>query len=268
MDVATLVGMFLGIAAIIVSIPMAGVPITEFVDGPSVLIVGGGCMAALLINYPLGDVIKILKIVPVTFKQKKFDPIPTVNQMIQMVDQGVKRGNAALETMANEIGDPFMKRGVLLVAGSMPEEQIRYALETELEFTEQRHSLGESFFMMVAAYGPAYGMLGTLIGLIAMLRGLGGSNAVEAIGSGMAVALITTFYGSIIANLFGLPLAGKLRQTHEEEYTYKRLVVEGLILVSQGIRESLPPSAMGERLGMYLPPARRTEIQTGRSSAA
>jgi len=268
MDIATLIGMFFGIACIIVSIPLAGVPVTDFINWPSVLIVGGGCTAALLINYPLSDVIKILRIVPVTFKQKKFDPIPTVNRMIQMVDQGVKRGNAALEGMANEIGEPFLKRGVLLVASSMPDEQIRYALETELEFTEQRHALGENFFMMLAAYGPAYGMLGTLIGLIAMLRGLGGTSAVEAIGKGMAVALITTFYGSILANLFGLPLAGKLRQTHEEEYAYKRLVIEGLLLVSQGIRESLPPSTMGERLGMYIPPSRRAEIQASRSSAA
>lgn len=268
MDIATFVGMLLGMGAIVASIPLAGVPITAFVNYPSILIVCGGCLAALLINYPLGDVIKILKIVPVTFKQKKFDPIPTVNQMIQMVDQGVKRGNAALEAIANEVGDPFMKRGILLVASNMPDDQIRFALETELEFTESRHSLGESFFNMLAAYGPAYGMLGTLIGLIAMLRNLGGSSAVEAIGSGMAVALITTFYGSIIANLFGLPLAGKLKQTHEEEYTYKRLVVEGLLLVNYGIREGLPPSAMGERLGMYIPPSRRAEIQASRSSAA
>lgn len=268
MDIATFVGMAFGIAAIIVSIPLAGVPITDFINYPSILIVGGGCLAALLINYPLGDVIRILRIVPVTFKQKKFDPIPVVNQMIQMVDQGVKRGATTLESVANEIADPFMRRGVLMVAGGVSDEQIRYAMETELEFTEQRHALGESFFMSLAAYAPAYGMLGTLIGLIAMLRGLGGSSAVEAIGKGMAVALITTFYGSIIANLFALPLAGKLKQTHEEEYTYKRLVIEGLLLVSQGIREGLPPSTMGERLGMYVSPSRRAEIQAGRMTAA
>jgi len=270
MDIATLIGLILGVGAVVVSIPIAGVSIMAFVDVPSMMIVGGGILAALLINFPLKDVLAILKIVPVTFQAKEYDPIPIINRMIEMTNQGVRRGNAVLEAMAAEIPDSFMRRGIELVASAIPDDQIRYAMETELEFTQQRHTLGESFFMAVAAYGPAYGMIGTLIGLVAMLQGLGGEggSAVAAISSGMAVALITTFYGSMVANLIGLPFAGKLRTTNEAEYAYRRLIIEGVILVSQGIRESAAPKIMGERLGMYLPPARRAEVQTGTSSAA
>jgi chemotaxis protein MotA len=268
MDIATLLGIAIGGMAILVSMMMVA-PITAFIDPPSVMITGGGTMAALLINYPLGDILKVLKIVPVTFQAKHFDPVPIVNKLLELKEAGQRKGLATLETMAADIPDPFMKRGVEMVSNNMPDDQIRYALETEMEFTEYRHGLGESIFNSMAALAPAYGLIGTLIGLIAMLRGLGGGEAaVEAIGKGMAVALITSLYGALMANFVALPLAGKLKVVHEEEYAHKRLIAEGMIMLSQGIRENMPPRQLGERLGMYLPSSMREQIQVDQSTAA
>ncbi|GIX07174.1 MAG: chemotaxis protein MotA [Candidatus Poribacteria bacterium] len=272
MDIATMIGIVLGVGAILYGITGAGVPITAFIDPPSLLIVFGGVIAALLINYPLKDILQVIRVIPLTFKSKEFDPIPVVNQLIEMADQGVRKGPAALEAMAQELPDPFIQRGVELVAASVPDDQIRYALETEMEFTAMRHEQGERVMTAFASYSPAFGMIGTLIGLVAMLRnlGAGGGNAVEGISKGMAVALITTFYGALMQNLLGLPLSGKLRVTHENEEAYKRLVIEGVLMVSQAIRESLPPKTLASRLGLYLPPARRSELAAagGPSEAA
>ena len=270
MDIGTLLGIVFGLGAILYGINGAGVPISSFIDVASMLVVLGGCIAALLINYPLKDVLQVMRVIPLTFQAKEFDPIPVVNQLIDMADQGVRKGPAALEALAQDLPDPFIQRGIELVAAQVPDEQIRYALETEMEFTQVRHDQGERVVSAFAAYAPAFGMIGTLIGLVAMLRnlGAGGGNAVEGISKGMAVALITTFYGAVLQNLVGLPLSGKLKVTHENEEAYKRLVIEGVLMVSQGIRESLPPKTMADRLGLYLPPSRREEVAAGGGAAA
>jgi len=271
MDIGTPIGIVLGLGCILFGITNAAVPISSFIDPASLLIVVGGCIAALLINFPLKTVMQVLKVLPLTFQAKEFDPVPVVTQLIDMADQGVRKGPAALEAMAEELPDPFIRRGIGLVAAQVPDEQIRYALETEMEFMDDRHSGGEQVIAQFAAFAPAFGMVGTLIGLVAMMSNLGGGDggggAVAAIASGMAIALITTFYGAVLQNLIGIPLSGKLKALHEQESTYKRLVIEGILMVSQGIRESLPPRTMADRLGLYLPPQRREEVTVGGAAA-
>ncbi len=271
MDIGTPVGIVLGLGAIMFGIMNAGVPVTAFVDPASMLIVVGGCIAALLINFPLKNVLQLMKVLPLTFQAKEFDPVPVVSQLIDMADQGVRKGPAALEAMAEELPDPFIRRGVGLVAAQVPDDQIRYALETEMDFMEDRHGEGEQVISQFGAFAPAFGMIGTLVGLVAMLRNLGGGDggggAVAAISSGMAIALITTFYGAVLQNLIGIPLSGKLKVAHANETAYKRLVIEGVVMVSTGIRESMPPKTMADRLGLYLPPQRREEITVGGAAA-
>lgn len=264
MDLATLIGFALGFGAIVYGIIGSGVPFSAFIDPPSLLIVLGGTIAALFINFPLERVLSVMKVLPLTFQAKQFDPVPIVTQLVEMADAGAKRGAAALEQMSQELPDPFMRQGMELVASNAPDEQIRYVLETELQFMEERHEEGEKIVSGFADYAPAFGLVGTLIGLVAMLAGLGGGggggSAVEAVASGMAVALITTFYGAIFQNLVGLPLAGKLKAANATEAAYKRVVIEGILMVSQGMRESLPPNILAARLAMYLPPDRREEL--------
>jgi len=264
MDLATIIGFALGFGAVAYGIVGSGVPFSAFIDPPSLLIVLGGTIAALLINFPMERVLGVLKVLPLTFQAKSFDPVPIVTQLVEMADAGAKRGAAALEQMSSELPDPFMRQGMELVASNAPDDQIRYVLETELAFMEERHESGEKIVSGFADYAPAFGLVGTLIGLVAMLAGLGGGggggSAVEAVANGMAVALITTFYGALLQNLVGLPLAGKLKAANQTEAAYKRVVIEGILMVSQGMRESLPPNILAARLSMYLPPDRREEL--------
>ena len=174
MDLATVIGFAMGFGAIIYGIIGSGVPFSAFIDPPSLLIVLGGTIAALFINFPMARVLGTMKILPLTFQAKEFDPVPIVTQLVEMADAGAKRGAAALEQLAQDLPDPFMRQGMELVASNAPDEQIRYVLETELAFMEERHTEGEGVISGFADYAPAFGLIGTLIGLVAMLAGLGG----------------------------------------------------------------------------------------------
>ena len=264
MDLATIIGFALGFGAIIYGIIGSGVPFSAFIDPPSLLIVLGGTIAALLISFPLDRVLGVMKVLPLTFQAKAFDPVPIVTQLVEMADAGAKRGAAALEQLAQDLPDPFMRQGMELVASNAPDEQIRYVLETELGFMEERHTEGTGVIGAFGDFAPAFGLIGTLIGLVAMLAGLGGGggggSAVEAVASGMAVALITTFYGAVFQNMIGIPLKNKLEAANATEAAYKRVVIEGIIMVSVGMREALPPNILASRLSMYLAPERREEL--------
>ncbi|MDA1190305.1 MAG: MotA/TolQ/ExbB proton channel family protein [Candidatus Poribacteria bacterium] len=270
MDISLPIGLVLAAGSIVAGIIFAGVPISAFIDVPSILVVVGGTLGACIINFPLKKVIGVMKVLPVTLQAKEYDPVPVVNQLIELADQGVRKGPAALEQMAADLPDPFIQRGVTLVAAQLSDEQIRYAMETELDFVEERHGEGVAVIDAFAAFAPAFGLLVTLIGLVAMLQALAasGGGGVAGVATGMAVALITTFYGAFLQNIFGIPIAGKLKTVNAAESAYKRLVIEGVLMVSQGIRESLPPKALADRISQYLSPGRREEIAAGGGAAA
>lgn len=251
MDIATIIGLLFGFALIIGSIAIGGA-VTPFIDIPSIMITIGGSIAALLINFPLAKVLGVFSVVKKAF----LNSLPSTNEVIQQFKEFAatarRDGLLALESATESMSDPFLKRGLEMVIGGSSREEITTLLETEVNYIEQRHQSGKKILDGMAAYAPAFGMIGTLIGLVQMLRTLDDPSQ---IGVGMAVALLTTLYGAVIANLICIPLAGKLEARSQEEVMIRELMISGLTSLVEG----LPPRVMEERLVSFLSPAHRPE---------
>lgn len=245
MDLATILGIISAFSLVIIAISI-GSGITLFVDLPSALIVLGGTLGATLISYPLKDVLGVMKIVRNVFFHR---PIATRNLISNFMDfsnKARREGILALEPLLREINDDFLKKSLqLCVDGSEP-ATIREILETEIAAIESRHTRGAEIFTAMGTYSPALGMIGTLIGLIQMLQQMDDPGS---IGPAMAVALITTFYGAMLANLVFLPMAAKLRNRSGEETLTKEIVLEGILALSVGDH----PRIVEQKLYSYMP---------------
>lgn len=246
MDITTIGGIILGITLIIAAI-MAEGSILSFWSVSSILIVFGGVLAATLINYPLAQVISVMKVVKVAFKGDGLKTIETIKEMIGMAEKARREGLLALDSESEFIEDDFLRKGIQLVIDGTDPELVRNILETEISMMEERHKVGYGVFESMGASAPAFGMLGTLIGLILMLQKLDDPSA---LGPGMAVALITTFYGSVIANLICLPIAGKLRLRSEEEILNREIIIEGILSIQAGEN----PRLVAEKMKAFLHP--------------
>ncbi len=254
MDIATIIGIVSGIAAIVISILLGGT-LGAFVDLPSAFVVVGGTFAATLINYPLSDVISVLKVTKNAFLYKVMSPPEAITKVVSLSEIARREGVLALESAVEGIQDEFLKRGVQLAVDGTQPELIRSILDTELAYLEDRHKLGQGIFETLGAFAPAFGMIGTLIGLVNMLKTLDDPTQ---IGAGMAIALITTFYGAVMANLIFLPLAGKLKNRTERESLLKELTIEGIMSIQAGDN----PRVVEEKLKAFLSPKMRTEVSS------
>lgn len=201
MDIATVLGIVSGVVLFLWAIMIDG-SLNDFIDTPSILIVLGGTAAGTLISYPLNRVLDVIKILKVVFTKKIIDAAGIIKIIVELAETARREGLLALEDAALQIDDQFLQKGILLVVDGTDPELVRSILETELSFLEERHKSGQSIFETMGALAPAFGMIGTLVGLIQMLKNL---DSPEAIGPGMAVALITTFYGALLANLVFIP---------------------------------------------------------------
>lgn len=253
MDIATIVGLVSGILFIIISILLNG-KIGLFFDLPSVMIVFGGTFSALLISYPLKNFLTSLRTIKHAFTSKELDPKAVIRQINDLALAARKEGLLALEEIAQKMEDPFLQKGILLIVDGTDAELLRNILETELAFIENRHKENQSFWNGVADLGPAWGMIGTLIGLIAMLDTLDDPTT---IGPKMAVALVTTFYGSMLANFFATPIANKLKLRSSEEILLKQVIIEGLLSIQAGEN----PRVIEEKLKAFLSPSARRTVE-------
>jgi chemotaxis protein MotA len=247
MDIGTVAGLVLATLAIIGSI-MTGGSIVVFIDVPSVLVVGGGVIAATLIKWPI-EAVKIT--VSVFMKSIFFTPVEprTMIEEIQKLAETARRESVfALEKVPVE--DKFLKKAVTLAADNRPPEVITSILSLEIAAMEERHAKGVEIFEGMAADGPAFGMIGTLIGLVLMLQNMSDPSA---IGPAMAVALLTTFYGAVLANVFTAPIASKLKQRSKQESTKMNIIVAGVL----GIVAGENPRVIREKLDSFLPPKDR-----------
>jgi chemotaxis protein MotA len=244
MDIATLFGIIAGIAFIIIGITISGT-LSDYYDPASIMIVFGGTIASTLTNYPLRNVIKIFPMVKNAFVNKNNDIEEGIQLILRMAMTARKDGLLKLEDDAYALEDGFVKKGVLLIVDGTNPELVKTMLETELAFVEERHRQGQGIFESMAAYAPAFGMIGTLIGLINMLKNLDDQ---KMLGPNMAVALVTTFYGVILANLIFLPIAGKLRQKSQQELLYKEIMLEGILSIQAGEN----PRIIEEKLRAFL----------------
>ena len=253
MDVATMLGLVAGTILILWALVMGGDP-RIFWDVPSVLITGGGTVCATLIHYPLGEVLTILGVARRTFTIN----IPLAEKVIKDMSEFARiarrDGVLALEERMRTCGDEFLAKGLQLIIDGTESDQIREVMLLELSTLQRRARRGVEILQYMAEAAPAFGMIGTLIGLVQMLKQLDDPTQV---GAGMATALITTFYGALAANLFFTPLAGKLETRSKEEDVVRLMMIEGL----QGIQSGVNPSVIEDRLTSYLSPARREGVK-------
>jgi chemotaxis protein MotA len=255
MDIATVIGLLAGFGLIFTSIAMGGGGgLGAFIDIPSAMITVGGSIAALFINFPMNVCFSSLSVIKKCFLTKVPESKAVIAQFKELAVVVRKDGMLALEKELENIDDDFMKRGLEIVISGAEENQIRNVLETELAAIEARHMIGKKIVESTGAAAPAFGMIGTLVGLVQMLQSLDDPSK---IGGGMATALLTTLYGAIIANVACIPLAGKLETRSQEEVASRELMISGICALAQG----LAPRAVEDNLVAYLSPKSRKSVQ-------
>lgn len=258
MDIATLIGLLSGMGLIASAIVLGGSAML-FVSIPSIMIVFGGALAATLIKFPLGHVINSVKVAFNAFRFKTSTPMELILSANELADIGRKKGVLALDSY--ETTDPFLSRGVQMLADGYKPDFISKALTEDMEQSQERHMVGQKIFRAIGESAPAFGMIGTLIGLVQMLSTLSDP---QSIGPAMAVALLTTLYGALIANLIALPIAEKLELRSNQESANQQLIIEIITCIQQGHS----PRLMDEVLEAYLPHNKRSALQQEAETAA
>ena len=228
----------------------SGASIGDYIDGPSMIITFGGAFMATLTSFSLQDFLAGLKSIRMVFKTPVFNTAEMINNIISLSNVARKEGLLSLEEAAADLQDAFMKKGILLIVDGTDPDLVRAIMDTELVSVESRHKNLIGFWETLASMGPAWGMIGTLIGLVNMLNNL---NDPSSIGPQMAVALITTFYGSLLANWLCLPVSNKLKADNAAEIQLKEIMIEGLLSIQAGEN----PRVIEEKLKSFLAPKDR-----------
>lgn len=244
MEITTIIGMVSGMACIIITIVLSG-SLGDYWDPASVFIVFGGVIGATVASYPMSTLKSLVKVIANAFRAKKVNLVEDVDMIINIANVARREGILALEETVSGYDDAFLKKGIMLIIDGSDPELVRSIMETELDFVKERHSQGQAVLLSMSSFSPAFGMAGTLVGLINMLKKL---DDMASLGPNMAVALVTTFYGVILANLFFTPMAKKLKVMDDEEYLRKELVLEGILSIQDGEN----PRIIREKLNAFL----------------
>lgn len=253
MDIATIVGLISGIVFCILGVLLANGELTLFMDPPSVMITVGGSFAALLASNPLNYIMNIGAVARLCFFPQEFNPKDMIVTLVSFSEKARREGLLALEDDLSELNDDFLRKGIQLVVDGTDPELVRRIMETELEYIMSRHDRGKKIFDDWAFLAPAFGMIGTLIGLVLMMANLEDK---ASIGPAMATALITTLYGSIMANVVLIPLSNKLGFRGDQEVLVKLIMIEGTLSIQAGDN----PRIVRDKLVAFLEPAQRDEI--------
>lgn len=253
MDITTFIGVVLGIACTVISILLGG-SLKGFWDIPSVFIVLGGGIASTLISYRVSEVAKIMKVVAKAFGGKQAAPHETIRLLVELSQKARREGLLALESEQENLDDDYIKQSLQLIVDGVEPETIRESMELELQNLEARHAKGQGLFKTMGSLFPAWGMIGTLIGLINLLGHL---DEPSKIGPSMAVALVTTFYGSVLANLICNPIATKLALKSKEEIRLKEMIIEGILSIQAGEN----PRIMEHKLKTFLSPEQKRKYE-------
>ncbi|MEM8816424.1 MAG: flagellar motor protein PomA [Pseudomonadota bacterium] len=249
MDLATLIGL-IGAFGIVTAAIVLGGSAGTFVNTPSLLVVLGGTVLVTMMKFSLGQFLGAASIAVKAFLYKPTEPEALIEEAVDLAKTARQGGLLALED--REIGDDFMKEGLGLLIDGHPAETVRAMLIKDLNQTLKRHGDGQDIFKAIGDVGPAMGMIGTLIGLVQMLSNM---DDPKQIGPAMAVALLTTLYGAILANMFALPIADKLAVRSREENTRKSLIIDALLSIQSGQN----PRVIENMLEAYLPRSKRKE---------
>lgn len=233
MDLSTIIGILFGTALIVwgITIPQLG----NFWDPQSLALTLGGTAAAVIASFPFGQLKKIGSHFKILVQGNRYNYGALIEQMVEMAQLARQNGLLSLEEKANEIDDPFFKEALMLVVDATEEEELRARMQNELDAMAERHDAGVAIYEKASSYAPAFGMIGTLVGLVNMLKNMDASEGgASSLGGDMSVALITTFYGCIVANLIMSPIAKKLRIRNDEEMQYRMIMMEGIISIQAG----------------------------------
>lgn len=253
-DITTSLGLLFGIGLTIWGMSSGKSGLGIFWHAPSLAITMGGSFSALLINYPISQIKNMFKVIAQSFKNKSKSGIEIIENFITLSRKARREGLLSLEDEISDIEDNFMKKGLQMVVDGIEPEVIENIMELEIGEMERRHSNSATVLKSWAAYAPAFGMIGTLIGLVQMLANLSDQSTLA---SGMAVALITTFYGSVLANLFLIPLASNLTYKSNLEAVNKEMMLEGILAIQSGVN----PRIIEEKLTSYLSPNEKLDYK-------
>ncbi|CEM63336.1 motility protein A [Treponema phagedenis] len=253
MDLASFIGFF-GAFAIILMGGILGGSASGFFHLPSVFITVGGSYLTLFLAYPLSYTLGIFKVCARVFKSADFHEKEIVQRLYALAEKSRRTGLLALEEEIQDFDDEFMRTGLRNVVDGIDGEAIRNLMENELSHMEERHNRWISFINAWATLAPGYGMLGTVMGLIGMLMALEDKSS---LGQNMAVALVTTLYGSLMANWLLIPMATKLGLQHEAEVKSKEMIIEGVLAIQAGDH----PRILAQRLLVYLNPKDKRELE-------
>lgn len=259
MDIASLLGIFLSLGLIIISIIVSGAPLVIYWDAASALAVFGGAFGAVLIASPLSRVLNIPTYFGIVFNIPKNEKEKIIRQLITFSEDARKEGLLSLDDKLEDVEDDFLKGGMRLVVDGADPEVIKKIMYNELDQVAERHAKGADMMGMLASYAPAFGMIGTVQGLVAMMQNLSDKNA---IGKGMALALITTFYGAIAANALFNPTKAKLQDRDKDEMLTKQIIIEGVLSIHNGEN----PRMLEQKLLTFLPPGERKGLMTEENS--
>lgn len=244
MDIATLAGIIAGVGLVLSSILMNS-GLSLFWSAPSAMIVIGGTMAAIFIAFPMNEVVKVMGLFIRVFMVKKSDHYQLIESMVDVCNVARKGGVLAIESKLKDIDNEFLKKGLEMTVDGKDEATVNALLKREIKQIQKSHKDGWEIFHQMGAFAPAFGMVGTLIGLIQMLADL---SDVDSVGPKMAIALITTFYGAVLANLFFIPMTVKLKRRSATETLEMNLVLEGISYIRKGVN----PRFMKDVLENYL----------------
>ncbi len=257
MDIATVIGLVMGAGLLLWAI-LTKTDLNAFADAGSVAIVVGGAISAALISFPLKNILGIAKVVKNCFFAKARDPNEIIAELVKYAEVARRDGILALENAISDVKDEFLVAGIQMAVDGTDPELIENIMMSDVETIEGRHSDGKALFDNIGRYAPAFGMIGTLVGLVIMLGNMSDPNS---IGPAMAVALLTTLYGAVVANLVALPMADKLGMRSREEIMLKMIIVRGVMAIQSGDN----PRIVEQKLKTFLPARLRT---TGEEEAA
>lgn len=258
MDLASVFGLIGGIGVMLFTILLSG-SLSGYVDTTSIICTFGGTISITIMAFPMKKLIEGLQSLKHVFVYKEMDAEGVLKSIIDLANVARKEGLLALEEAAQQLKDDFLQKGILLIVDGTDPELVRNILETELAFIEDRHKGNQSVFEFMGAMGPGFGMLGTLIGLINMLANLSDPST---LGPNMAVAIVTTLYGSLIANVFCNPVVNKLKIRSAQESLLKEVMLEGMLSIQAGEN----PRIIEEKLKAFMSPKLRNTLNAAKEA--
>jgi len=259
-DIATVIGIVMGMALIVIAIILGGSP-GAYMDPISIVIVIGGSITSVFAAFPLKNILAMPKIILKTVFVKNPNPNELITELVGYAEVARRDGILSLENHTEEMSDDFIVQGIRMAVDGTDPELIKQIMDTDLENLMERHRVGKSILDAMGKYAPAFGMIGTLVGLVAMLANMDDPSK---IGAGMAAALLTTLYGAIMANVLFLPLADKLAIYDAEEMLLKSIIIEGVMSIQSGDN----PRVVEQKLRTFLSPVQRASMDSDSEAEA